>query len=610
MSRKHFGDSLLLIPTNLFQIYFKMRRGYNTMRDEKEQKDIESTSNTPTGPSSDRESKKYSKRQKISLILGLLVFTVLLLIPTPNTFLNTAIDLVELDDKLLQEASKLGMVKDGKIIDKLAFIEWLREKDLKSYEKIYKKATEMKCVAALALLMVIWWIGEAIPLPATALLPLVILPILGVSEIKEVAPSYASPIIFLFMGGFMIAAAMMKWGLHRRLALMIIKMIGTSSRKIVLGFMVATAFLSMWISNTATTMMMMPIALAILLHISKMGVESNNSRFGVALMLGIAYAATIGGVSTIIGTPPNAILVGTLPILFPDAPPITFTDWLAIGVPISWTFLFISWFVLVYLTNPPEMKEIPGGKRIIEEELEKLGPWSKGEKIVLLVFILTALAWINSSPKTLGDIVIPGIKTFLPFVNDTVIAMISAISLFLIPVNFRKGEFALDWDSAKEIPWGILLLFGGGIALSKAFVKSGLANWMADQLMFLEGMPPIVILFIVVTLTIFLTEMTSNIAITTLMMPIMASFALAIGEDPRIFMISTAIAASFAFMLPVATPPNAIVFGTGYVTMPQMVRNGFILNMISIFLITLFCYIFVPAVFGIEWGTVPNWAKP
>jgi len=554
------------------------------------------------------EDKSYSKRQKISLILGLIVFTVLLLIPTPSTFLNTAIDLVELDKEILKDASKLGLIKDGEITDTFAFIEWLKERDPESYSEIIERTTQMKYVAALALLMVIWWIGETIPLPATALLPLVILPILGVSEIGEVAPSYASPIIFLFMGGFMIASAMMKWGLHRRLALIIIKIIGTSARKIVLGFMVSTAFLSMWISNTATTMMMMPIALAILLHLSKMGEGSNYSKFGTALMLGIAYSATVGGVSTIIGTPPNAILVGTLPILFPDAPPITFTDWLLIGVPISWTFLFIAWFVLVYLTNPPEMKEIPGGKEVIEEELRKLGPWSRGEKIVLVVFILTALAWICSSPKTIGGITIPGIKTFLPFVDDTVIAILSAISLFLIPVDLRRGEFALDWDRAKEIPWGILLLFGGGIALSKAFMKSGLAEWMANQLTFLEGMPPMVILFVVVALTIFLTEMTSNIAITTLMMPIMASFALAIGEDPRVFMVSTAISASFAFMLPVATPPNAIVFGTGYVTMPQMVRTGFVLNIISIFVITLFCYTFVPMVFGIEWGKVPAWA--
>ncbi|MBW9221323.1 SLC13 family permease [Methanothermococcus sp. SCGC AD-155-M21] len=594
-----------------FPIQFKGEgEEHEVIKDVEEQKGKEPTADTPGGSAPDKEHQGYSKRQRISLILGLLVFTVLVLIPTPHTFLDAAINLVELDNQLLHESSELGMVRDGKVIDALAFMEWLKEKDLKSYEEINNKATQMKYVAALALLMVIWWMGEAIPLPATALLPLIILPILGVSEMKEVAPSYASTIIFLFMGGFMIAAAMMKWGLHRRLSLIIIKIIGTSSRRIILGFMVATAFLSMWISNTATTMMMMPIALAIILHLSKMGVGSNHSRFGIALMLGIAYAATIGGVSTIIGTPPNAIVVGTLPILFPDAPPITFTDWIVVGVPISWTFLLISWFVLVYLTNPPEIKEIPGGKRVIEEELKKLGPWSKGEKTVLVVFILTALAWINSSPKTIGDIFIPGIKTFLPFVDDKVIAMISAISLFLIPVNLRKGEFALGWDGAKNIPWGILLLFGGGIALSKAFMKSGLANWIGNNFMFLEGMPLIVIIFVIVTLTIFLTEMTSNIAITTLMMPIMASFALAIGEDPRLFMISTAIAASFAFMLPVATPPNAIVFGTGYVTMPQMVRNGFILNLISIFIITLFCYILVPAVFGIEWGVVPIWAKP
>ncbi len=593
----------------LFRVQLKTDEDV-AIRSAKEQIEEGSAADVLSVPAPDKKHHKYSGRQKTSLFLGLLVFAAVVLIPTPHTFVDTAIKLVKLDDALLDEASTLGMVRDGEITSTAAFMEWLKEKDVKKYEEILNKATQMKYVAALALLMAIWWMGEAIPLPATALLPLIVLPLLGVSKMKDVAPSYASTIIFLFMGGFMIAAAMMKWGLHRRLALIIISLIGTSPRKIVLGFMVATAFLSMWISNTATTMMMMPIALAILLHVSKTGVESNNLRFGTALMLGIAYAASIGGVSTIIGTPPNAIVVGTLPSLFPDAPPISFTDWLAIGVPVSWTFLLISWFVLVYVLNPPEINELPGGRRLIEEELKKLGPWSRGEKVVLAVFVLTALAWINSSPKTIGDVTIPGIKTFLPFVDDKVIAMIAAVSLFLIPVDLHKGDFALDWDAAKNIPWGILLLFGGGIALSKAFMKSGLANWMAEQLMFLKGMPPIVIIFAIVTLTIFLTEMTSNTAITTLLMPIMAGFALAMGEDPRAFMISAAIAASFAFMLPVATPPNAIVFGTGYVTMPQMARNGFLLNIVGIFLITLFCYTLVPAVFGVEWGVVPIWAKP
>ncbi len=568
---------------------------------------------------------EYTKRQRYSLFLGIILFAAILLMPVPATFIESAVKSAKLGDDVLSLAESQGLVtlKNGKvekINDLQAFLSIIREKDPDAHAGVMKKAKDMKSVLALTILMAVWWIGEAIPLPATALLPLVVLPMLEVSRLKEVAPSYASKVIFLFMGGFLIAAAMMKWGLHRRLALIIINAIGTSPKKVILGFMVATAFLSMWISNTATTMMMMPIGLSIILHVAMAGEEmkkkgqlrdvdfrAGHFRFGTALMLGIAYAASIGGVSTIIGTPPNAVFVGTFSKLFPDAPEVTFTDWLAIGIPISWAFLFITWFVLVFLLIPPEIPEIPGGKELVRRELEKLGPWSRGEKIVLAVFTVTALAWINSKPKVIGGVTIPGITSYLPFVNDYVIAMLAAIALFLIPVDFRKGEFALDWDHAKDIPWGILLLFGGGIALSSAFTKSGLANWIAEQLLFLKGVHPLVIVFAIVTLVIFLTEMTSNTAIATLMMPVMAGFALAMGEDPRFFMIPAAIAASFAFMLPVATPPNAIVFGTGYVTVPQMSKTGFVLNLIGIVFVSLLSYFLVQAVFSVVPGTTPPW---
>ncbi|AGK61109.1 anion transporter [Archaeoglobus sulfaticallidus PM70-1] len=570
---------------------------------------------------------RYTTRQKISLFLGLLLFFAVIAMPIPQTFLDSAIKNAKLSDEIVSEALASGLlVKDGskyKAKDISAFLEWLEQKDAKAYGEIVKKARDMKSVLALTVLMAIWWIGEAIPLPATALLPLVVLPFLEVSQITDVAKSYASKVIFLFMGGFMIAAAMMKWNLHRRLALIIIDFIGVTPRKIVLGFMIATAFLSMWISNTATTMMMMPIALAIIMQVATQGMElqkkgqlkgvdftAGNFKFGTALMLGIAYSASIGGVATIIGTPPNAILVGVLPKLFPDAPEITFTDWIVFGIPIVVVMLFITWFLMVYILNPPEIDVLPGGKEVIKREKEKLGKWTKGEKIVMIVFVLTALAWINSSPKNLGGMIVPGIRTYLPFVNDYVIAMLSAIALFLIPVDMKRGEFALDWDHAKEIPWGILLLFGGGIALSGAFTKSGLAVWVGEQLLFLKGMHPIVVLAVITTLVIFLTEMTSNTAITTLMMPIMASFALAMGVDPRGFMVAAALAASYAFMLPVATPPNAIVFGTGYVTIPQMARNGFLLNLIGIVLLTIACYTLVSAVLGINWFVTPQWVSP
>ncbi|WP_457591896.1 SLC13 family permease, partial [Geoglobus sp.] len=347
---------------------------------------------------------EYTKRQRYSLFLGIILFAAILLMPVPATFIESAVKSAKLGDDVLSLAESQGLVtlKNGKvekINDLQAFLSIIREKDPDAHAGVMKKAKDMKSVLALTILMAVWWIGEAIPLPATALLPLVVLPLLEVSRLKEVAPSYASKVIFLFMGGFLIAAAMMKWGLHRRLALIIINAIGTSPRKVILGFMVATAFLSMWISNTATTMMMMPIGLSIILHVAMAGEEmkkkgqlkdvdfrAGHFRFGTALMLGIAYAASIGGVSTIIGTPPNAVFVGTFSKLFPDAPDVTFTDWLAIGIPISWAFLLITWFVLVFLLIPPEIPEIPGGKELVRRELEKLGPWSRGEKIVLAVF--------------------------------------------------------------------------------------------------------------------------------------------------------------------------------------------------------------------------------
>ncbi len=572
------------------------------------------------------EEHKYTGRQKISLLLGFILFLIFAFMPTPSTFLNFCVKHYKFPQNLLNQAVEKDLVilKNGKIEVKNLenFLSFLKSQNKKAYLSITKKAHKMKIVLALAILMAIWWIGEAIPLPATALLPLVVLPLFGAGNIKHIAPYYASKIIFLFMGGFMIAAAMMKWNLHKRLALIIIDLIGVSPRRVVLGFMVATAFLSMWISNTATTMMMMPIGLAIILHVARIGLNlqkhgelqnvdfrAGRFRFGAALMLGIAYAASIGGIATIIGTPPNAVFVGTFNKLFPNAPEVTFAQWLMFGVPISLVMLIIAWFVMVYFLNPPEISELPGGKEIIKKEKEKLGPWSRGEKLVLLVFILTALAWIMGKPKKLGSIVIPGISSYLPLVNDYVIAMLSAVLLFIIPADWKKGKFLLDWDQAKTIPWGILLLFGGGIALSAYFTKSGLAYWIGDQLLFLKHFPPIVILFAVVTLVIFLTELTSNTAIATLMMPIMASFAIALGEDPRLFMISAAIAASCAFMLPVATPPNAIVFGTGYVTIPQMVKNGIVLNIICMFLITIMCYILLPAVLGIKIGVLPAWVK-
>ncbi|MDZ4672826.1 MAG: DASS family sodium-coupled anion symporter [Gemmatimonadota bacterium] len=443
---------------------------------------------------------------------------------------------------------------------------------------------------AVVALMAIWWVTEAVPIPVTALLPLALFPLLGILDMAATAAPFANELIFLFMGGFFIAAAMERSGLHRRVALAIVHAIGTSPSRLVLGFMLATAFLSMWISNTATATMMLPIAIAVA-EMLKPADRVGPYEFGIALMLGIAYGASIGGISTLIGTPPNAILAAAAQEVLGIQ--IGFGEWMLVGLPVAIVMLPLTWLALVKVLYPP--RDLVGGADdLIRQERTRLGPVSRAERIVGVVFLATALAWIFRTPKDLGSVVIPGITSFAPWVQDSTIAMAAALLLFSIPLDLRKGEFILDWSAGRRIAWGVLILFGGGLSLARAMEQSGLAAWIGSFVTVLDTVPHWVLIVGVVTLVVFLTEITSNAATTTMAMPIMAGAGLALGVPPMMLMTTAALAASMAFMLPVATPPNAIVFSSGYLTIPQMVRAGLLLNLIAIVVVTLVGLFLVP----------------
>lgn len=444
--------------------------------------------------------------------------------------------------------------------------------------------------AAVAVLMATWWMTEALPIPVTALLPLILFPSLGVLTAPEASAPYANELIYLFMGGFLIAAALEKWGLHRRIALRIMTWVGSEPTRLVLGFMIATAFLSMWISNTATAAMMYPIALAVGEMLRPKDHEGVY-HFGIALMLSVAYAASLGGIGTLIGTPPNAVLAGAASEILGRQ--VGFMQWMAVGLPVTAVMIPLTWLLLVKVMHPPG-ELIGDAGSIIRAEREKLGPMSKGEKVVATVFALTALAWILREEKDFGAFVIPGIETWMPEVRDSTIAMLAAAVLFLWPTDWRKGEFALDWRTASKIEWGVLVLFGGGLSLAAAMEQSGVAAWVGGIVAQMGDVPQWVAVLAVATLLIFLTELTSNVAVTAMAMPVMAGVGRALGIDPMLLMVTAAVGASMAFMLPVATPPNAIVFSSGYLTVPQMAKVGFFLNLTAIVVVTILSETLIP----------------
>ena len=450
-------------------------------------------------------------------------------------------------------------------------------------------------VLAGTLWIAIWWITEAIPIAATSLLPIVLFPLTGALDVKSTAASFGHPYIFLYAGGFIIAITIEKWNLHRRIALNIINFIGTDIKSIILGFMVATAFLSMWISNTATSVMMLPIGTAIVIQLkdNPQTKENETTIFGKALMLAIAYSASIGGMGTLIGTPPNLVLAGVVQETYGIE--ITFAQWITFGLPLSVLLLFICWQYLVRFAFTFEQKKFPGGRAEIRKHLQRLGVMSFEEKSVLVVFTLTALAWISRSFL---------LQPLIPNLDDTIIAVAGALVLFVLPAKVEKRQL-INWEEAVKLPWGVLLLFGGGLAIAEGFQSTGLATWIGGQMTLLQGINIILLILILIAAVNFLTEITSNLATTAMILPILASMAVTLNVHPYLLLAGATVAASCAFMLPVATPPNAVVFGSGYLTIPDMVRAGIWMNVLSIILLTILTYFFLPAVWGFAPGAFP-----
>jgi len=520
-------------------------------------------------------------------------------------------------------------------------------------------ATRMVAIVAL---MAIWWITEAIPLAATALLPIVLFPVMGIMRGRElpaanridlssvsfngdysvsdfdivfpnVANQYMDWIILLFMGGFIIAIAVEKWNLHKRIALHILRTIGGQPHRLVLGFMVATGFLSMWLSNTATALMMMPMGMSLILLYEELNektiaeggtVSERAPNFALTLLLGIAYSASIGGFATLIGTPPNGVLITQMSQLFPEAPEITFSSWMLFALPMSAVFMVLAWLVLTRFVFPLPATTPFSGKEFIQGEIEKLGPMSAEEKRVGGVFGLAAILWMTRKERLFGaEVDVFGWSHYLDqlllsagsnpvgyLIDDGTVSIAMALLLFILPAGKAVGGRLLDWEDTKKVPWGILLLFGGGLALAKGFSTSGLSFYIASQLQSTLGdASPLAIVIGTSGVVTGLTEVMSNTATISLAVPIMASMAQAIGVHPLLLLIPSTLAASCAFMLPVSTPPNAIVYGSGRVPIMKMVIAGFWLDLLSIVLLTGFVYTLGHLTFDVL-GEFPAWAMP
>ena len=492
-------------------------------------------------------------RHITGFILGPIIFFSILFISTPESFINNARNL------LPPSASE---------------------------EQVLQIAYGTKVTLGLLLLMVIWWITEAVPIPVTAILPGIVLPVFHITGLyqgkifqftgKNILANYANPIIFLFLAGFLLAAALQKWKLDRRLTLYILTRgnLANNTGSILLGMMSIAAFLSMWISNTATTAMLLPLGAGVL---AQSGSRIGESNFGKSLMLGIAWGASIGGVGTIIGTPPNGICVSILSAS--GIRQINFIEWMKFGIPFVILFIPIAWFIISKIF-PPEIKNIQGGKKLLLEQKNKLGAWSKAEKLTIAGFLIIVLLWI-SNPFWLYIFPVR-LSENLKWFDENIIALFGVLILFLLPVDWKRQKFVLDWSDAKFVDWGTLLLFGGGIALSDGMFKTGLANWMANTAVSFLGSPStLIIMFVLIVLMELLTEVTSNTAVVSMMIPIIISIANGTGNDPVALSVAATLAASMAFMLPVATPPNALVYGTGYIKITDMIKGGVVLDIIA-----------------------------
>ncbi|MDX1315561.1 MAG: SLC13 family permease [Eudoraea sp.] len=465
---------------------------------------------------------------------------------------------------------------------------------------------------AVAVLMAIWWVTEIVPLAITSLLPIVLFPAFGIMDGREVSATYFNHVIFLFIGGFLVALAIQKWGLHKRIALKILKVVGSSPARILLGFMFATAFLSMWISNTATAMLMVPILLSIITKLEEINTKALVNHFAVGLLLSIAYSASIGGVATLVGTPPNLSFARIFYIYFPEAPEISFATWFFYAFPITLLLfgMVFGYLYFIFVKRKTQWKSLK--KQEIAEAYVKLGRKGFEEKVLLMAFAGLALLWFFRADIVIGSITIPGWSGLFnqpEFFNDGTVAILVAVILFVIPSRSEPGTFLMDWKAAEEIPWEIILLFGGGFALASGFKESGLSLWFGQQLEWLSDMPPIVLILCISLLVTFLTEVTSNTATVETLLPILAGLAVSIETNPLLFMLPATIAGSLAFMLPVATPPNAIVFGSKRLTVIQMAKTGFVLNLIGVILVSLVTYYFGTFIFDITEGVYPDWAR-
>ena len=451
-------------------------------------------------------------------------------------------------------------------------------------------------VLASTLWIAIWWVTEAIPIAATALLPIILFPLSQGMELPTTTESYGHKYVFLYLGGFLIAIGIEKWNLHKRIAINIISFIGTDVRKVILGFMIATAFLSMWISNTATSVMMLPIGVAIIKQLkdNPASLENENTIFGKALMLGIAYSASIGGIATLIGTPPNLVMAGVISEIYNYE--ITFFKWFIFGFPISILLLFFCWYYITRVAYVFNQREFPGGRSEVNRLKNDLGPISYEEKIIAIIFALAGFCWITRSFL---------LQSILPVLDDTIIAISFGLILFVIPSK-AKTNTLLNWKDTIQLPWGVIILFGGGMAIAKAFEISGLAIWLGELMTTLNALPFFILIIFLIAAVNFLTEITSNLATTAMILPVLASLAFEIGVHPFGIMIGAAVAASCAFMLPVATPPNAIVFGSGYLKIPDMVSRGIVLNIFSIILIAVMVYFILPLLWDINLNNFPD----
>lgn len=463
---------------------------------------------------------------------------------------------------------------------------------------------------AIALLMAIWWITEAIPLAATALIPVALFPLFGIVDGKTISSMYFNHLIFLFIGGFLMAFAMERWNLHRRIALRILLLFGISPGRILLGFMLATSFLSMWMSNTATAMMMVPIALSIIMKLEESLGELKMGKYSIGLLLGIAYSASIGGITTLVGTPPNLSFARIVSIIFPQMEEISFADWFIFAIPVTVLLFIATWLLLHFMYRPKASWENIQLKDF-REEYNALGKAKIEEKIVLVLFSILAFLWIFRSGFNIQSLDVPGwAKLFKTpsYINDGTVAIFIALILFIIPSKSKQGERIMNWETAKRIPWNIVLLFGGGFALAQGFVDSGLSVWFGEQLAGLANVQPIVLTLANVAMMSLLTELTSNVATTEMILPILAGLSAVIEINPLLLMIPATLAASLAFMLPVATPPNAIIFGTNKIRIKDMVKTGILLNITGIIIATLVMYFWGTLVFEIDVSVFPEWA--